>query len=146
MQTKSRYTGPTLVIFMNLDFVVNAKSVQYVLKRARKAAAPLKGKLTIALANLSDMTFDMREFGLESTKSVDILMGITAGGQYYAAPADTSFTGATLAEFGRAFLAGELTPYEKPEMDAAAAGDGDYDGEGDENYNEDEDEDLKDEP
>ena len=70
-----------------------------------------------------------------------------SGGQYYA-PADgaAAFSGDTMSEFARAFLAGELTPYEKPEPEPAAGG-GDEDlSDSDDDYGGgDEDDEYKDE-
>jgi hypothetical protein len=90
-----------------------------VLKRARKAAAKLKGKLAVAVASSTDLSYELGDYGLPTDKPNTILMGISAGGQYYA-PADgaAAFSGDTMSEFARAFLAGELTPYEKPEPEA----------------------------
>ena len=52
--TSSRYSGAVLVIFCNLDFEQNAKGVNYVLKRARKAAVALKGRMAVAVARLME--------------------------------------------------------------------------------------------
>jgi len=122
--TSSRYTTPVLVIFMNLDFEQNAKAVTYVLKRARKVAASLKGqKLAVAVASSSKMSYQLADFGLTATKpNTDTLMGIHADGRYYHAADGVALSGTTLAEFARAFLAGELTAYEKPEEPPAPEG------------------------
>lgn len=113
--TKARYKGAVLVIFMNIDFERNTKSIQYVLKRARKAAAGLKGKLSIALSATANLAYEMDDFGLTSEKlNTDILMGIAADGKHYGSEV-RSFSGPALAEFARAFQAGELTPYVKPD-------------------------------
>jgi len=145
--TKERYSGATLVVFFNLDFAKNAKGVSYVLKRARKAAAKLKGKLAVAVASSTDLSYELGDYGLPTDKPNTILMGISAGGQYYA-PADgaAAFSGDTMSEFARAFLAGELTPYEKPEPEPAAGG-GDEDlSDSDDDYGGgDEDDEYKDE-
>jgi len=116
-QTSSRYDATSVVIiFMNLDFEQNAKGVQYVLKRARKAAKALKGKIAVAVARLSDMTYELGDYGLESTKpKSDILMGLKAKGKSYAPDAGKAFSGPALTEFAQAFLDGKLTAYERPD-------------------------------
>jgi len=159
--TKERYKGPVLVIYLNLDFEQNLKGVNYVLKRARKAAGALKPKLAVAVANLADATYELEDYGLTSTKpKSDILMGISQPtGPYeskkYAPPAEASaFSAAAMSEFARAFLAGELEAYEKPPpSDDGSAGDGegyneddDYSGGDEEGYEPEPDDDLKDEP
>ena len=54
-----RGTKPAvLVIFINLD---GGKSVQYVLKRARRVAATRKSQLSFAVASLADSKQDMME-------------------------------------------------------------------------------------
>jgi len=119
--TKSRYLGgptapkqPVLIIFLNLDFDANAKNVKYVLKRARKVAATLKGKLSFALAPLSDMSYELGDYGLESKSTAsDILMGLLhrkAGKDSYFGSAD-KFSEKTLAAFAESFLAGSLEPH-----------------------------------
>ena len=137
-KTKERYTQPVLVVYMNLDVAQNAKSVAYVLKRARKAAAGFKAdgkRLSVAVASLLEP--ELKDFGLVSTnKNSDILMGLVDGDTYYR-PAGgdgagkVAFSAGALAEFARGFLAGELTPYEKPEEeykdDEATGGEGDDD-------------------
>jgi len=134
--TKDRYKGPVLVIFMNLDFDANSKGVTYVLKRARKAAVALKGKLSIAVASVSDMSYELSDFGLTSkSEKSDMLMGISAGGQYYGAAEGTAFSAKALTAFADAFLAGELTPYEKPPYEPPAGDDGE--GESEANYDDD---------
>jgi len=118
-----------------------------VLKRARKAAAKLKGKLAVAVASSTDLSYELGDYGLPTDKPNTILMGISAGGQYYA-PADgaAAFSGDTLSEFARAFLAGELTPYEKPEPEPAAGGDDEDLSDNDDDYGGgDEDDEYKDE-
>ena len=116
--TKERYKSAVLVIFMNLDFEKNGQSVSYVLKRARKAANALKGKkLSIAVASLSDMSYEMEDFGVKSTKpTADILMGIKAGDDYYSGPDfdSSAFSGKTLSAMADAYLAGKLEKYVKP--------------------------------
>jgi hypothetical protein len=88
--TKERYVGryggaggakpAALVVFMNLDFEKNSKSVQYVLKRARKVAAARKGKISVAIASLDDQRYSLDDYGLAASKSsADILMGLPAG-------------------------------------------------------------------
>merc|ERR1719443_2058349 len=102
---------------MNLNFETNAKSVTYVLKRARKAAAALKSeKLAVAVASLADSSYEASNFGYENINAngASILMGITKDGANYAPTEGTKFSGKTLDEFAKAYLAGELTPYEKP--------------------------------
>lgn len=96
--------------------------MSYVLKRARKVAVGLKGKLSIAVASLSTMSYELADHGLESERDSDILMGIRAKGpgsesevQRYGAPTDKSFSGDTLSAFANAYLAGELKPYKRPE-------------------------------
>jgi len=124
------------VIFLNLDFEANSKGVNYVLKRARKAAVELKGKLRVAVAGLSDMSYELDSFGLSTKSKADVLMGITdASGDYYApAAGDGRFSASAMAEFARAYAANELTPYVKPppaDDDGAGYGDSedaDYDG------------------
>jgi hypothetical protein len=129
--TADRYKTPTLVIFMNLDFESNPKGVNYVLKRARKAAAgSLKGKMAIALGSSSEDSYLLSDFGLESkSPKSEILMGIRDGGHtYYQQPAGTAFSAATMQKFADDFLGGKLTPYEKPppadEPDAGGDDDG----------------------
>lgn len=160
-QTKSRYDGgAVLVIFMNLNFDTNAKSVNYVLKRARKAAKALKesgAKLSVALAAVS--SFELGDFGLESkNNNVDVLMGISKGLDYYGAPAGTAFSAKALDEFAQSFLGGKLQPYVKPDPEPDTLGDdagdpydGAYDGtdddHGDDDFDPETDEDvMKDEP
>ena len=88
--TKERYVGryggaggakpAALVVFMNLDFEKNSKSVQYVLKRARKVAAARKGKISVAIASLDDQRYSLDDYGLAASKSsADILMGLPSG-------------------------------------------------------------------
>ena len=150
--TRDRYKAPVLVIFMNIDFERNAKSIQYVLKRARKAAVGLKGKLSIALSATANLAYEMDNFGLTSSKpNTDILMGIAADGKSYGSEA-TSFSGPALAEFARAFLAGELSPYVKPdppeeleEPDSSMGGDDEMGYDEDDEGMDDDESDLKDE-
>lgn len=135
---------PTLIIFLNLDMEGNAKGVNYVLKRARKAAVALKGKMRIAVATNDNI--ELADFGLKlkSVKS-DLHMAISAGDDRYGAPEGTAFSAAALDAFASQYLKGELTPYVKPdEPDPPPAGDDEYDdsaedGEMDE-------EEMKDEP
>jgi len=119
--TRSRYQSAVLIIFMNLDFEMSSKSVNYVLKRARKVAVGLKGKLAIAVASITSMSYKLSDYGLTSTKDSDILLAIQAGPDdsalKYGAPADKAFSGDTLSAFANAYLAGELTPYQSPEAD-----------------------------
>jgi len=135
--TKERYKDGVLVIFMNLDFEKNDKGVKYVLKRARKAAAALKGKkLAIAVGALSDFSYELADYGLVASKGGnDILMGIKAGSDYYGATAyfdekgtSAGFSGTTLTAFADAYLAGELTPHVKPEEPPPAGDDDEYKG------------------
>lgn len=121
--TKDRYKGPVLVIFMYLDFDKNMQGVTYVLKRARKVATRLKGKgLAIAVAALSDMSYEISDYGLTSTKpTADILMGIRAGSDHFSGTTyietvgrTSVFSGDTLGAFADAYLRGELSPYVKP--------------------------------
>ena len=105
--TSSRYTGPTAIIFMNLDFDTNAKGVNYVLKRARKAAKALKGKISVAVARLSDMNYELADYGLESNKpKSDVLVGIKVPGKggseakFYGS--DKAFSGDALTSFAEA--------------------------------------------
>jgi len=146
--TKERYKGAVLVVFLNLDFEKNGQSVEYVLKRARKAAAALKkeGKpLAIAVARLSDMNYELADYGLTSTKpTADILMGLRVGSdynfKYYSSATyfdekgtSAAFSGKTLSAFADAYLAGELTPYVKPDEPPPADDEeppADYDAEG----------------
>ncbi|KAL1523855.1 hypothetical protein AB1Y20_018776 [Prymnesium parvum] len=121
--TKDRYKSAVLVVFMNLDFEKNAQSVQYVLKRARKAAAALKGKLSIAVGSLSELSYELSDFGLTSNKpTADILMGIRDGANHYSGSdffsqsgESAGFSGKTLSMFADAYVAGSLTPYVKPD-------------------------------
>jgi len=120
--TKTRYLGsmsspkqPVLVVFLNLDFDDDKakKSVSYVLKRARKVAAGLKGKMSVAVAAISDFEYELTDYGLElKSKASDILMGLVErkGGKdsYYGT--DAAFSEKALAAFAGSFLAGELTP------------------------------------
>lgn len=86
----------------------------YVLKRARKAATSLKGKMTVAIAN--NDAIELQDFGheLKSQKS-DLHIAIHAGDDRYGAPAGTAFSGAALEAFAKKYLAGELTPFVKPD-------------------------------
>lgn len=115
--TKERYTGPVLIIFMNLDFETNKKSVNYVLKRARKVAIGVKDKLSVAVASITSMSHELSDYGLESDKESDILMAITAGSDdsadKYGAPKDKAFSGDVLQAFANSYLKGELTPHKK---------------------------------
>jgi len=138
--TKDRYKTPTLVIFMNLDFEKNAKGIEYVLKRARKAALGLKGKLAFAVASLSEMSYDLEDYGLVSNHpGSDVLMAIRADASYdgkkYGAATGTKFSGNTLSEFANDYLAGKLTAHVRPdpppsppydENDEGMGDDGDY--------------------
>jgi len=135
--TKDRYKGPVLVLFMNLDFEKNAKQVNYVLKRARMAAVGLKGKLSIAVASASDMSYDLGDYGLTSSKpNTEILMGIKAGSDFYGSEAE-AFSAATMQAFADSFLKGELTPYVKPEPEDPPPSDEDEPPEGDDEEGED---------
>ena len=149
--TRNYATGAVLVVFMNLDFDVNAKGVKYVLKRARKAAAALKGKLSVAVAKLSDMTYELTDYGLESKKPTsDILMGIKAnkpGGQIDYYGTETAFSAAALTEFAQSYLDGKLKPHVRPDPPPYEGGEGgENEGEGsfDDDVSE-EDEESKDE-
>ena len=118
--TSSRYTAATLVIFLNLDFDANAKGVAYVLKRARKAAAALKGKVQVAVASLDELSYELGDYGLESSKpKSDILMGIKApkpgGGAADHYGASAPFSATALTSFAEDFLAGKLTAHVKPD-------------------------------
>ena len=117
--TSSRYTDAVLVIFMNLDWETNAKSVTYVLKRARKVAASLKGKkLSVAVAKLADMTYELGDYGLESTKpKSDILFGIKAnkpGGEVKYYGGSEAFSANALTSFAQKFVDGQLTAHVRP--------------------------------
>lgn len=113
--TKDRYTGPVLVIFLSLDFGKNEKSINYVLKRARKAAVGLKGKLSIAVASVTDLSYELSDYGLKSTHPAsEILMGIADGSDYYGSDSD-AFSAKAMQAFADSFLKGELTPYVKPD-------------------------------
>jgi hypothetical protein len=120
-KVEDRYQSAVLLIFMDLDFKENAKSVNYVLKRARKVAFELKGKLAIAVASLTDMSYELSDYGLSSKSNGDILMGIRAGPDYtakkYGAPAGQSFSGDALANFANSYLAGKLTPHESSDSE-----------------------------
>jgi hypothetical protein len=123
--TRDRYPAPVLIIFMNLDFDKNTRSVTYVLKRARKAAVALKGKLSVAVAALSDMNYELGDYGLSSkSEASDILMGIKSGGDHYGAT-DTAFSGNSLSKFAEDFLAGKLEAFVKPDEPAPAEDDND---------------------
>jgi len=131
--TSTRYEGAVLVIFMNYDLEKNAKGVNYVLKRARKAAVAFKGKLSIAVAKLADMSYELGDYGLESNKpQSDVLMGIKAnkasGADYYGGTA--AFSAAALSEFAQSYLDGKLTAHVKPDPPPYSGGDDDenYDG------------------
>lgn len=149
--TQERYAKvPVLVTFFNLDFEANAKGTTYVLKRLRKVAAELKGKLSFAVASATEMSYDMGDFGLESvTKSKsDILIGIRgADGKFY--KGTEAFSAKAVQAFADAFLAGTLEAYEKPPDAVPPAGDednmGEDDDEGEGMDNEDGDDEPKDE-
>lgn len=147
MTTQDRYKGPTLVVFMNLDFEQNAKGVNYVLKRARKAAVGYKGKLSFAVASSSDMSYDLADYGLKSkSPKSEILMGIRAGGKYYGA-VDVAFSAAAMTKFADDFLAGKLAEAVRLEPETPPASDDDdvdMGGEDGEGY--DDDDAMKDEP
>jgi len=120
-QTSDRYKGAVLIIFMNLDFDKNQQSITYVLKRARKIAAPLKGKLSIAVASVSDLSYTLEDYGLTSKSAAsDILMGIKSGEDHYGT-AGQAFNAKTLQAFADSFLAGKLTPHVKPPYEAPEA-------------------------
>ena len=119
--SKERYLGatgvggkqPLLIVFTNLDFEKNAKGVAYVLSRARKVAAELKGKMRVAVAKASDYDFQLPDFGLTlKSASTDTLMGIQHRvkhvDKFYGD--DAAFTAKNLQAFADKFLAGELTP------------------------------------
>lgn len=116
-KTQDRYKSAVLIIIMNLDFNENAKSVKYVLKRARKVALGLKGKLAVAVAAISSMRYDFTDYGLSSDSDGDILMAIRGGPDFdapkYGASRDKSFSEKTLSEFANAYLAGELTAHKR---------------------------------
>jgi len=125
--TQDRYKGATLVVFMNLDFEQNAKGVNYVLKRARKAAVGYKGKLSFAVASSSDMSYDLADYGLKSkSPKSEILIGIRADGKYYGA-VDVAFSAATMTKFADDFLAGKLTEAVRLEPETPPAPDADDD-------------------
>jgi len=121
--TKDRYKSAVALVFLNLDFEKQSKNIEYVLKRARKVAASLKGKkLAIAVASSTDMSYELGDYGLKSKSANEILMGIKSGSDYYSAVSffegsgsSSAFSGKSLSSFADAFLAGKLTPYEKPE-------------------------------
>jgi len=118
--TKDRYKSPTLIIFMNLDFEQNAKGVKYVLKRARKAAVGLKGRLAVAVASLADMNYELEEFGLTSNKHTsDVLMAIRSDATYdsknYGAVEGTKFTADALQAFANDYLEGRLVAHIRPD-------------------------------
>ena len=115
--TKERYDLPCLVIFADLDFEKNVKGIAYVLKRARKAAVEYKGKLSIAIASVTDMNYELQSYGLKSKSKANNLMGLAMpNGDKYAAPEkEGEFSAANLKVFADKFLAGELSVYEKPE-------------------------------
>ena len=130
--TKDRYSSSTtLVIFLNLDFDSNAKSVAYVLKRARKAAKALKGKVAIAVASIEDMKYQMESYGLETTHpKSDVLMGIktAADSRHYVPPEGSPpFSAKALDAFVQAFLDGKLEEYVKPYSSPPAGTDDDDD-------------------
>jgi len=143
--TQDRYKGATLVVFMNLDFEQNAKGVNYVLKRARKAAVGYKGKLSFAVASSSDMSYELADYGLKSkSPKSEILMGIRANGKYYGA-VDVAFSAAAMTKFADDFLAGKLTEAVRLEPETPpSSGDDDMGGDDDEGY--DGDDAMKDEP
>ena len=119
-KTAERYRQSTVVIFMNANFETNAKNVKYVLKRARKVAVGLKGKLSVALSPSSEMSWDLKDFGLEVPKpSSDIRVGIRTAddghSRKYYGSAETTFSEKNLQAFADDFLAGKLTPYERPD-------------------------------
>ena len=118
--TKDRYKSPTLIIFMNLDFDQNSKGVKYVLKRARKAAVGLKGRLAVAVASLADMNYELEDFGLTSNRHTsDVLMGIrsdsTYDGKKYGAAEGTKFTADALQAFANDYLEGRLVAHIRPD-------------------------------
>lgn len=111
-----RYKGPTLVIFLNLDWESNSKSINYVLKRARKVAVGLKDKLSFAVASITALDYELDDYGLKKKENSDILMGIRAGPDYDAAKygaTDKSFSAEALKEFADAYIAGKLKPYKR---------------------------------
>ena len=112
--TKERYALPTLVIFVRLSFDANAKGVNYVLKRAKKVAMALQGKVSVALADLDESSFDLDNYGLTSKSKTDVLMGLwdPKGHEYYGK--EGGFSAANLEAFAQDFLAGKLTPHVKP--------------------------------
>jgi len=116
--TEHRYTSPVLIIFMHLDFKESPKPVNYVLRRARKVASSLTGKLAFAVAS-HENTYDLDDYGIDSMKGSEIRMAIREGpdstAAKYAAPVDTKFSGDSLSNFAMAYLAGKLTAYKKPE-------------------------------
>jgi len=125
--TKERYAGPVLVVFMNLDFEKNEKTISYVLKRMRKVAAgykPAKGAkgLAFAVAPLADMSYELGDYGLASKSTAsDVLFGIRTGSNYdftYYSSAEfdpaVKFDAKSLGAFAEAFSKGELKPYVKP--------------------------------
>ena len=120
--TKERYDLPCLVIFADLDFEKNVKGIAYVLKRARKAAVEYKGKLSIAIASVTDMNYELQSYGLKSKSKANNLMGLAMpNGDKYAAPEkEGEFSAANLKVFADKFLAGELSVYEKPEEEESA--------------------------
>lgn len=112
--TKDRYTGPVALVFANVDFDNNARGVAYALKRARKVAAVLKGKMSVALASTPDMSYELSDYGLKSNHPhSNVLMAITDGSNKYGS--DAAFSGPALQTFADAFLKGDLTPYVKPD-------------------------------
>lgn len=114
--TSARYKKAVLVIFLNLDFETNAKGVAYALKRARKVAATLKGKMQVAVASVEDMSYELADYGLESNKpKIDILMGIRDGSDFYAPTSDAAFSAPAITAFANEFLAGSLKPHVKPD-------------------------------
>jgi len=123
--TQDRYTSAVLIIYLNLDWNENTKKINYVLKRARKVADGLRGKLALAVASISSKGYELDDYGLSSQDDSDVLMGIRAGSDYsadkYAPPSDKAFSADTLKAFADAYLAGELTPFKKPDDESIDA-------------------------
>merc|ERR1712087_113527 len=71
--SKARYLAkklPVVIIFFNINWAGDAKGAGYVLNRARKVAAAFAGKLSFAVAALSD-------YGLKSEDSKhDVRVGL----------------------------------------------------------------------
>jgi protein disulfide isomerase family A protein 3 len=123
--SKGRYLAkklPVVIIFFNLNWAGDAKGAGYVLNRARKVATAFAGKLSFAVAALSDYEYQLADFGLKSEDSKhDVRIGLlhkVGSDELYYGCEETKFSADVLSAFATAYVAGELEPSKKVDTSA----------------------------